>query len=176
MVGALLLLLVLVAAVLMWRKEKREAKRLGAKLYTVAYHLLGIPGLEQKKIVKLFFADDRLIIRSGKQTFELNYDKVTAIKAARKTDLIQNNKSVIGRGVVGGLAFGGVGAIVGALSAVGGKKATKGNLLIIYYKPDEQNESQPMAFDLRKMSRPTRFEKFVLSQRPGLAAQDYIAL
>jgi hypothetical protein len=107
MVGALLLLLLLVVAVWLWRKEAREAKRLGAKLYTAAYHLLGIPGLEPKKIVRLFFADDRLIIRSGKQTFELNYDKVTAIKAARKTDLIQKNKSVIGRGVVGGVAFGG---------------------------------------------------------------------
>lgn len=170
MAGVLLLLLLLVAAVWLWRKETREAKRLGAKLYTVAYHLLGIPSLEQKKIVRLFFADDRLIIRSGKQTFELNYDKVTAIKAARKTDLVQKNKSVIGRGVVGGVAFGGVGAVVGALSAVGGKKATKGNLLIIYYKPDEQDEPQPVAFDLRKTSRPTRFEKFVLSHRPELAA------
>lgn len=176
MAGALLLLLLLVVAVWLWRKEAREAKRLGAKLYTAAFHLLGIPGLEPKKIVRLFFADDRLIIRSGKQTFELNYDKVTAIKAARKTDLIQKNKSVIGRGVVGGVAFGGVGAIVGALSAVGGKKATKGNLLIVYYKPDGQDEPQPMAFDLRKTSRPARFEKFVLSQRPELAAQDYIAL
>lgn len=176
MAGALLLLLILVAGVLIWWKEFREAKRLGAKLHTAAYHLLGIPGLEPKRIVRLFFSDDRLIIRSGKQTFELNYDKVTAIKAARKTDLIQKNKSVIGRGVVGGLAFGGIGAIVGALSAVGGKKATKGNILIVYYKADGQDEPQPMAFDLRKTSRPERFEKFVLSKRPELTAQNYIAL
>lgn len=175
MAGVLLLLLLLVA-VWLWRKEAREAKRLGAKLYTAAYHLIGIPGLEPKKIVMLFFTDDRLVIRSGKQTIELNYDKVAAIKAARKTDLIQKNKSVIGRGVVGGLTFGGVGAIVGALSAVGGKKATKGNLLIIYYKPDGHDEPQPVAFDLRKTSRPKRFEKFVLSQRPELVSQNYLVL
>lgn len=176
MAGALLLLLVVLVAVWVWRKEAREAKRLGAKLYTAAFHLLGVPGLEPKKIVRLFFVDDRLIIRSGKQTFELNYDKVAAIKAARKTDLIQKNKSVIGRGVVGGLAFGGIGAIVGALSAVGGKKATKGNLLIIYYKPDGQDEPQPMAFDLRKTSRPARFEKFVLRQRPELVEPNFVTL
>lgn len=157
-------------------KRSREAKKFGAKLYTAAIHLHGVPGLEQKQVVKLFFADDKLIMKSKRKTIDLSYEKLTAIKSVKQTDLLQMDKSVIGRGVVGGLLLGPIGAIIGGMSAVGGKKNARGELLIINYLPTGTDEPQVMIFDLQKLSRPKRFEQFVQRQRPELVEPSYVTL
>lgn len=176
MSAVIVLLLILAVVWFVLGRERREAKKLGAKLHTAAMHLYGVPGLGQKEIVKLFFADDRLIIRAKKRTFELNYEKLTAIKAAKETDLVKADKSVLGRAAVGGLVLGPLGAIVGGMSAVGGKKNVRGELLILNYLPDGKSEPQPIIFNLRKMSNPKRIEKFVTDRRPELVEPSFVTL
>lgn len=158
------------------RRNAKEAKKIGAKIYTVAVHLYGIPGMGEKELVSLFFADDKLVIKSKKKTFDLFYNKLTAIKAVKQTDLIQKDRSVIGRGVAGGLLLGPAAAIVGGLSAVGRKKNVKGELLIINYLPSEGEEPKVIIFDLQKLSNPKRIEKFVQGKRPELIEPDHVTL
>lgn len=65
---------------------------------------------------------------------ELKYDQITDVYYGPETEIIEKNKSVIGRAVVGGVLFGGAGAIVGAVSASGKKekKVTKMKFIISY--------------------------------------------
>ena len=166
-----LLVLLLLAGVGFWlsRKNKREAKRLGAKFYAPAKHLIGIQGLKPKDVVYLFFADEQLIMKAGKNTFNLNYEKLMAVEAVHKTDLVTKKKSVIGRGVVGGLAFGGVGAVVGALSAVGGEKAVKGDLLVLRYTSNDKNETKTIVFDMIGKKQAKKCAQYITERRPELA-------
>ena len=61
--------------------------------------------------------DDYVQIGSVK----LMYDQITDVYYGVETEITSKNKSVIGRAVAGGLLFGGVGAVVGAVSGTGTK-------------------------------------------------------
>ena len=81
--------------------------------------------------------NDHLIIKGGlnKQEITLNYNQITDVFYGYKTEIVESNKSVIGRAVAGGLLFGGVGAVVGAVSGTGPKeKKETGLYFIISYK------------------------------------------
>ena len=76
--------------------------------------------------------NDHLEITSmQKRKLLLNYDQITDVFYGGKTELIQKPKSVIGRAVVGGVIFGGIGAIVGATSGTGTKTEKKTHLYFI---------------------------------------------
>ena len=80
-------------------------------------------------MVDIALYDDHLIIKGGisKQEITLNYNQITDVFYGYKTEMVEQNKSVIGRAVAGGLLFGGVGAVVGAVSGTGSKeKAERG--------------------------------------------------
>lgn len=70
---------------------------------------------------------DHLSVKSDlfKQEITLKYDQITDIFYGFQHEIIEKNKSVIGRGIAGGLLFGGAGAIVGAISGTTGKKKKK---------------------------------------------------
>lgn len=77
-----------------------------------------------------------------KNKITLSYSKITDIFHGPKTNLIQKDKSVIGRALGGGILFGGAGAVVGAISGTNGKKTVKQILVyfIISYKDSDGNE------------------------------------
>lgn len=52
----------------------------------------------------------------------LNYNQITDVFYGLKEKITQQNKSVIGRALVGGLLFGGAGAVVGSVSGIGNKE------------------------------------------------------
>lgn len=71
----------------------------------------------------------------GGQSVKLKYQQVTDVFYGLETEIVEKNKSIIGRAVTGGLLFGGVGAVVGAVSGTGVKKKTvKKFIFIISYK------------------------------------------
>ena len=78
----------------------------------------------------------------------LKYDQIIIAKCILEKEIIQMNKSVIGRAAAGGILLGGLGAIVGAVSGTGTKKKNKfKNFLIINYK-DNQGEVKALSFDV----------------------------
>lgn len=86
--------------------------------------------------IKLSLYDDHLTLKNFavKQPITLNYSQITDVFHGYTTEIQEKNKSTIGRAMAGGLLFGGVGAIVGAMTANGKKekKVTKLMFIISY--------------------------------------------
>lgn len=77
--------------------------------------------------VEVALHDDHLEMKAPfmkKTPVSLKYEQITDVFYGLQTEIVQKNKSPIGRAVAGGLLFGGAGAIVGAISGTG-KKETK---------------------------------------------------
>lgn len=55
-------------------------------------------------------------------------------------ELVETDKSVIGRGLIGGVLFGGVGLVLGGLSGVGSKVMKNASFLVINYKEDNEDK------------------------------------
>lgn len=81
-----------------------------------------IAGFSKGYMYDVALYDDHLEITSmQKRKLLLNYDQITDVFYGFETELVEKPKSVIGRAAVGGILFGGVGAIVGAASGTGTK-------------------------------------------------------
>lgn len=76
-----------------------------------------------------------------------------------KTELIQKPKSVIGRAVVGGVIFGGVGAIVGAASGTGTKTGKKTHLYFIISYTSSDGEDKYIQFEDTRMYKGLKLSK-----------------
>jgi len=152
------------------RKTASKAKKLGAKEYSVAVHMHGIPGAPQHSLANLFFTDEKIIIETNKNFFELNYSQVTAAEGVRKSDLLKKDKSVIARGVMGGLLLGPIGAIIGGMSGIGQKKI-KGDFLIINYLSSGEAEPKVLIFDVKNILKANKLAKFVKSKLPVSTGQ-----
>jgi len=158
------------------RKIANEAKSIGAEFHSIDNHIYGISGLSEKEIVKLFFTDESLITKAKGKTYELKYNQLTAIQATNQTDLLKKDRSVIGRGVAGGLLLGPLGAIVGGMSAVGRHKKVKGEFLILNYISSGEEEPKVIIFDMKKRSLAKKAEQFVLNKSPNLIEPDHVVL
>lgn len=86
--------------------------------------------------------------------FVLDVDKIESIDIL--TEEQAKNKSVIGRAIVGGVLFGGVGAVVGGLSGVGQKTKIKEILSIdttdgkTYLLPVQTGSAGAIRFDVSR--------------------------
>lgn len=81
-----------------------------------------ISGFAKGYMYDVALYDDHLEVTSlQKKKLILNYNQVTDIFYGIESELIEKSKSLIGRAAVGGLLFGGVGAVVGAVSGTGAK-------------------------------------------------------
>lgn len=94
--------------------------------------------------------DDHLTITppfGGKQETTLNYSQITDVFYGLKTEVVNVNKSVIGRAVTGGLLFGGVGAVVGAVSGTGKKAKKESNFYFIISYTSSAGEEKFLQFE-----------------------------
>lgn len=73
---------------------------------------------------------------------QIHRSQIISVKKSTTNELIQANKSVIGRAVVGGLILGPLGAIVGGMSGLGSKAVNKSYLIINFW---EVNTRKPMS-------------------------------
>lgn len=153
MVGLILTLLFVAIVVFIIRSSvklnkrmKQRAKELGAYAKFFGIHVEGLPA-DDKTAASLFACSDRLVIDCASNSFEIFNDKIMIVKAMSETEVLEANKSVIGRAVVGGLLLGGLGAIVGGISGVGTKrkKGKTNNYLIINYL-NKDNEPNVISF------------------------------
>lgn len=99
--------------------------------------LQSVGGLAEGNACLVSLYEDKLTITNPliKTTVELNYSQITDVFYGLETEITTHNKSVIKRALVGGLLFGGLGAVVGAVDGTGTKeKKSRHFYFIISYK------------------------------------------
>ena len=108
----------------------------------------GIENMLPKIMCEVMLYDNHLVIRQGKKTTaELQYSQITDIFYGLKTEIVQKQQSAIGRAMVGGILFGGAGAVVGAISA-GKKEKKKTNLYFIISYISSSGEEKCISFEV----------------------------
>ena len=104
--------------------------------------------------IEVALYDDHLTltaIGSKLSPIDLSYEKITDVYHGIETELVEKKKSVIGRAIVGGALFGGVGAVVGAVSGSGSKQAKEyKTYFIISYKAYDGTDAFLQFEDVRK--------------------------
>jgi len=101
-------------------------------------HIGGVPMLKEGTECVIGEKEDRLVIN---KTHILSLSQIKRLQVLKEEQLVEKEKSVIKRAVVGGLLLGPVAAIVGGISGVGTKKTKdKQNFLSIDYKDKNGQE------------------------------------
>lgn len=125
--------------------DKRAARKEAKKYTKVLTNVIdGLPIGENERVY-VTCSDSEIIIEQLKvkitkndvvNTFRVKFENVLDVIVADKKQIINENKSVIGRGAVGSLMFGPVGAMLGGMSALGAKhkKISTDKFLVISYK------------------------------------------
>ncbi|MCL2492537.1 MAG: hypothetical protein FWF33_00635 [Clostridiales bacterium] len=113
-------------------------------------------------------SDIAVVVPYSKITF-VRYYSTTEIK--KEIEYQQKNKSVVGRGIGGGILFGPVGAIVGGMSGLGTKtkvKKTKTKItdyyFIVNYRPQPDQNPQVIAFEMDKSMSMKKFEEELMNK------------
>ena len=87
---------------------------------------------------------------AAKQSISLAYVQITDVFYGVETDIVQKEKSPIGRALIGGALFGGVGAVVGAISGNNTKeKKVRRMVFAISYKSSRAEDCVITFFDTR---------------------------
>lgn len=85
-----------------------------------------LPNIKDGMMVTAFAKEDGVLIKAvDKNEVMLPYDRIEDVQYVQAVETKDVDKSVIGRGVVGALVFGPVGAVVGGMSGIGKKSKTK---------------------------------------------------
>ena len=112
--------------------------------YFKPLHAIG-PITEKTELVEVALYEDHLELKGFMEKHEpisLQYEQITDVFHGIQSELVEKDRSVIGRAVAGGILFGGVGAVVGGMSGVGKKKektVTKLLLIISYTSKDGED-------------------------------------
>ena len=101
-------------------------------------------------VVDVALFDDHLELKANLKKHEpitLQYSQITDVFYGLETEVVEKNRSVIGRAVAGGLLFGGVGAVVGGMSGVGKKEKKVTKLLFIISYTSKDGEDAFLQFE-----------------------------
>lgn len=79
----------------------------------------------------VFAHTNGICINSGLDFFYISHDQIIDMKFINHKELTTENKSVIGRALVGGVLLGPLAAVVGGISGIGQKVKTIGNYLLV---------------------------------------------
>lgn len=93
--------------------------------------------------------DEHLEISSplAKNKINLDYSKITDVVYTAEVEEIQKSKSSIGRAIAGGVLFGGVGAVVGAVSGMGTKTKKERHFYFIIAYTSAQGDEKFLQFE-----------------------------
>lgn len=136
-------------------------------------HIYGISHISKNALADVFITKEKIIIECERRKFELLLDSLTAAEGLRKTDLLKKQKTVIGRGIVGGLVLGPLGAVIGGISGVG-EKNKKGNYLILNYKSTADDEVKVIIFNVKNIQEAQRIAKLLTERIVSKKSNDGI--
>ena len=93
--------------------------------------------------------EDHLTLKNFaiKEPIILKYSQITDVFHGYTTDIIEKDKSIIGRAITGGILFGGAGAVVGAMTANGKKQKKVTKLMFIISYTSSQGEECFLQFE-----------------------------
>lgn len=107
-----------------------------------------IAGFSKGYMYDVALYDDHLEVTSmQKRKLLLNYDQITDVFYGFETELVEKPKSVIGRAAIGGILFGGAGAVVGAVSGTGTKTEKEYHTYLIISYTSSEGEDKYMQFE-----------------------------
>ena len=106
-----------------------------------------VANLTAGNMVNVELYDDHLDIKEVKNSVSLRYDQIIDIFYGLQTEIVSQGKSVIGRAVAGGLIFGGVGAVVGAVSGTGTKDKKERHFYFIISYTSSTGEDKFIQFE-----------------------------
>lgn len=113
-----------------------------AKITLMGSHVSGISLFGEDEIINANVENGNIVFKSAlskNKSVSLNIDKITSARILTEKEIIEKNKSVVGRAVVGTFIAGPIGSIVGGMSGVGNKKKNKSyRTLIINYDDGKQ--------------------------------------
>lgn len=111
----------------------------------------GIPDYIVDAALVLTLQEDKLLVRSLVYKLppaSIKYTQIKNVGLTKGSYIVEQDNNVAERAVVGGLLFGGLGAIIGGMSGVGGKKRLNGEFLIINYKPIDSESVKVLSFQI----------------------------
>ncbi len=105
--------------------------------------------------------DDHLEISGpfAKNKINLDYSKIKDVVYSAEVEEIQKSKSSIGRAVAGGVLFGGVGAVVGAISGTGTKTKKERHFYFIIAYTSAQGEEKFLQFEDTRLYKGSKIAK-----------------
>ena len=112
-------------------------------------------GLQANLMYDVSLYDDHLTIKMpmAKNETTLNYSQITDVFYGMETEIVSVDKSPIGRALAGGLLFGGVGAVVGAVSGSGTKEKKERHFYFIISYTSSAGEDKFIQFEDTRLYR-----------------------
>lgn len=90
----------------------------------------------------------RARVFKDKPIIKLKYEQIVAANVVTEKEIIESDKSVVGRAIVGGVLLGHLGAIVGGMSGIGNKtKANTHYFMVINYESNTE-ETKVLSFEI----------------------------
>lgn len=142
-----------------------------------AFKLVEGTSLQPELMYDVALYDDHLTIKLplGKQDATLNYSQITDVFYGLQTEIVTTGKSVIGRAVAGGLLFGGVGAVVGAVSGSGTKQKKERRFYFIISYTSSAGEDKFIRFEDTRLYRGSKVAA-KLKELCNINASDHVEL
>ena len=111
------------------------------KTVLMGSHVSGINLFGEEEIIQATIEEDNIVFKlvaDKKKMAKLSIDKINSVRIFTEKEIIEKDKSVVGRAVAGTLIAGPLGTIVGGISGVGSKKKKKNfRILAINYGEDK---------------------------------------
>ncbi|MCY9512349.1 hypothetical protein M5W68_17005 [Paenibacillus larvae] len=134
--SVIIVILIVLFFIQLSKAKKRKAKQEEFSAFNSATlkHITGLTTVPQGENVDVFTMKDSFVIQYKEFHYAIPIDRVTSAAALTESEIVQKDKSVVGRAVVGSI-FGPLGTIIGGASAFSGKgkKNAKGSYLVIEY-------------------------------------------
>ncbi|MBN3409939.1 hypothetical protein CJF15_12580 [Clostridium botulinum] len=78
----------------------------------------------------------------------LKFEQITGINVVSEKDIIEKNKSTVGRAVAGGVLLGPLGAIIGGMSGIGNKQKSETHYYMVINYMSKDKEVKVLSFEI----------------------------
>ncbi|MBY6844875.1 hypothetical protein HYI19_08680 [Clostridium botulinum] len=78
----------------------------------------------------------------------LKFEQITGINVVSEKDIIEKNKSTVGRAAAGGVLLGPLGAIIGGMSGIGNKQKSETHYYMVINYMSKDKEVKVLSFEI----------------------------